>query len=152
MPFIEADVSRGVARGGDHLQEVWSRLDTLAAPEDHHLVRPAGLFHDLHEGHAAETDEGQGVDVAVDLGVAPVEELAHAPHVVEMAMGDEDLFQEGDIEDLAQLVEHAVEVAGVDEGAAFVEHIDVAAHTRFFDPPDAFQSWVVFAQMNHGSS
>ncbi len=90
-------------------------------------------------------DEGQGVDVAVDLGVAPVEELAHAPHVVEMAMGDEDLFQEGDIEDLAQLMEHAVEVAGVDEGAAFVEHIDVAAHARFFDPPDAFQSWVVFA-------
>ena len=152
MPLVEADVAGGVARGRDYLQEVRSRLDTLAAPEDHHLVGAAGLFHDLHEGHAAKTDEGQGVDVPVDLGVAPVEELPHAPHVIEVAMGDEKLFQEGHIEDLAQLIQHAVEVAGVDHGAAFVEDINVAAHARFFNPPDAFQPGVVFAQMNHYSS
>jgi hypothetical protein len=67
-------------------------------------------------------------------------------------MGDEELFQERDIELLAQLVEHAVIVAGVNKGAALVQDVNVAAHAGFFHPPDAFKSWVVFAQMDHCSS
>jgi len=37
-----------------------------------------------------------------------------------VTMGNEDLFQEGEIEDLTQLMEHAVKIAGIDEGPAFV--------------------------------
>jgi hypothetical protein len=129
-----------------------SHLEALAAPEDHHLVCPAGLLHDPHEGYVAEIDVGQGVDVPVDLGVAPVEELSHAPYVVEVTVGDEKLFQEGEIKDVAKFMEDTVEVAGVYEGAAFIEDVDIAAHARFFNPPDARKQGVIFAQMDHGSS
>jgi hypothetical protein len=72
--------------------------------------------------------------------------------VIEVTVGNEDLFQEGDIELLAQLVEHAVMVAGVDEGAALVQDVNIAAHAGFFHPPDTFKPWVVFSQMDHCSS
>jgi hypothetical protein len=47
--------------------------------------------------------------------------------VVEMAVGEEQVLQEGDVEFLAQFMEHPVEIAGVDEGAAFVQNVDIAA-------------------------
>jgi hypothetical protein len=72
--------------------------------------------------------------------------------VIEVTVGKEDLFQEGDIELLAQFVEHAVIVPGVDEGATLVQDVNIAAHAGFFNPPDAFKLWVVFSQMDHCSS
>lgn len=150
--FVDADVAPGVAGGGDYLQEMVSRLEALAAPEDHHLVHPAGLLHDLHEGDGLEIDVGQGVNVPVNLGVAPVEELSHAPYVVVVAVGDEKLFQKREIKYLAKFLEDTVEVAGVNKSAAFIEDIDVTAHARFFNPPDIRKQGVIFAQMDHGSS
>jgi hypothetical protein len=149
---IKTDIALGVAGGRDHLQQMRPHLNPFASPEHHHLVQAAGLFHDLHERHGVEVDIGQGVQVGIDFRITSIKELPHAPHMVEMAVGQKEVLQEGDIELLAQLMQHPVRVAGIDEGAAFVQDVNIAAHARFFDPPDAFQPGVIFGQMDHCSS
>ena len=89
-----------------------------------------------HENPQVKLETGQAALAFALTGTSDGSAESHLPaltaDMIEVTVGEQDSFHPIHRSQVLELVQQTEHVAGIDEEAAFVQDIDIAAHARFF--------------------